>query len=437
MGEDGLELLDEAAWLDGLLALVPQPTWAERVSVGAAGIKVVLVEPACAGELVVEAWPDKIVVHRIGHDGSVVVRGVQEAPGSAHASLSKRRRTLRVPVISLDISRSTALASPGVLEKVPVGHLPPDIRESTCGATASAVQGAIDAIAGMNRRVEQVSNLFGRLQERAVKVICQDGHETTQAERLEGFESESGCDGDVVPCFSFEGVKIQEDESSAVYTGSIVWPAAAAMVRILLTQPVLPCALVAPFRVLELGAGSGLVGLVVAKRWPSASLLLTDREPALPFLAKNVAANFEEGIPDRVRMHALPWGPAGETQCAAFGTPDVVLAADTCYRRDLTRLFLWTLCCIGAPSNFVALALRPDSAEDFASACASHGVRIGRSWPVSSDDIRHLRLTSSRESAWELSVTDVIVYELLVPRPKPVSAGQEHHEGASESKTPR
>ncbi|KAF9492196.1 hypothetical protein BDN71DRAFT_1224635 [Pleurotus eryngii] len=85
-------------------------------------------------------------------------------------------------------------------------------------------------------------------------------------------------------------------------------------------------------RVLELGAGTGLLSIVAAKLSPSSTVVATDYHPdVLSNLSLNVDSNFPR-VPshDSVSVHKLDWeSPSFE---APFDEPfDVILAADVVY----------------------------------------------------------------------------------------------------------
>ncbi|KAF4573590.1 hypothetical protein EYR36_008108 [Pleurotus pulmonarius] len=85
-------------------------------------------------------------------------------------------------------------------------------------------------------------------------------------------------------------------------------------------------------RVLELGAGTGLLSIVAAKLVPSSVVVATDYHPdVLSNLSLNVDSNFPRATPyDSVCVHKLDWeSPSFE---APFDQPfDVILAADVVY----------------------------------------------------------------------------------------------------------
>ncbi|KAF7354873.1 hypothetical protein MSAN_01401800 [Mycena sanguinolenta] len=89
-----------------------------------------------------------------------------------------------------------------------------------------------------------------------------------------------------------------------------------------------------PLRVLELGAGTGLLSLAVAKLFPNMTV------PSSRNLAANLHTNFP--VPARVSAAELDW--ARPTFDAPFDAPfDVVLAADVVYHPDHAR---WIRGCV-------------------------------------------------------------------------------------------
>lgn len=96
-----------------------------------------------------------------------------------------------------------------------------------------------------------------------------------------------------------------------------------------------------PLRVLELGAGTGLLSIAVAKLLPRATVVATDYHPAiLANLAANLRTNF--CLPtDQARITAreLDWAHP-----APLGAPfDIVLAADVVYHPEHAR---WIRGCV-------------------------------------------------------------------------------------------
>lgn len=83
--------------------------------------------------------------------------------------------------------------------------------------------------------------------------------------------------------------------------------------------------------VLELGAGTGLVGLAMAATW-GCKVLLTDLPETVPNLARNVSLNDEMFVGDKhsPRPSMLDWMNPPEPE-AVDGPFDIVVAADPLY----------------------------------------------------------------------------------------------------------
>jgi hypothetical protein len=138
-----------------------------------------------------------------------------------------------------------------------------------------------------------------------------------------------------------------------VATGITLWPAAFALCEWLLEQYI--HAARRPGRILELGAGCGLPGLLAASLHVCASLkaerdvstvevVLTDAvDSTLALLQENVAAMTQTSVANIVDVHKLLWGEALPTAMEGYSHAfDVVLGADLCYgstHEDLHNLF--------------------------------------------------------------------------------------------------
>ncbi|EXJ80671.1 hypothetical protein A1O3_06955 [Capronia epimyces CBS 606.96] len=95
--------------------------------------------------------------------------------------------------------------------------------------------------------------------------------------------------------------------------------------------------------VLELGAGTGLVGLTAAALW-AVPVVLTDLPPIVPGLAGNVQLNAPV-VKGLVRCGSLDWAAPerltlqnGETRSANTDKARVILAADTVYSEEHPEL---------------------------------------------------------------------------------------------------
>ncbi|KAL1958077.1 hypothetical protein VTO42DRAFT_5117 [Malbranchea cinnamomea] len=90
----------------------------------------------------------------------------------------------------------------------------------------------------------------------------------------------------------------------------------------------------------ELGAGSGLVGLAVAKGCHvDGPMYITDQAPMIPLIEYNIQLN---GLSDgQVHAALLDWGDLQTLN--SFPRPDIVLAADCVYFEPAFPLLLQTL----------------------------------------------------------------------------------------------
>uniref|UniRef100_A0A1A7XHI9 Protein N-lysine methyltransferase METTL21A n=2 Tax=Iconisemion striatum TaxID=60296 RepID=A0A1A7XHI9_9TELE len=106
-------------------------------------------------------------------------------------------------------------------------------------------------------------------------------------------------------------------------------------------------------RVIELGAGTGLVGIVAALL--GGLVTITDREPALDFLSANVKANL---APDSksVVVSELTWGEGLDHYPA--GGYDLVLGADIIYLEDTFQALMQTLEHLCSDTTVVLLACK-------------------------------------------------------------------------------
>ncbi|KAK9474032.1 uncharacterized protein V1510DRAFT_413421 [Dipodascopsis tothii] len=131
-------------------------------------------------------------------------------------------------------------------------------------------------------------------------------------------------------------------------------------------------------RIIELGAGSaGVLGGLLALGSRGGTYVATDVGVLLPLLRRNLAAVLEQlqnaiGAPayvsdtvggggtDGVRVEAveLDWEAPGDSDAAAFGPWDVVVAADTVYNDFLVEPLVRTLRRLASPSTHVVLAMQ-------------------------------------------------------------------------------
>ncbi|ETV75717.1 hypothetical protein H257_10098 [Aphanomyces astaci] len=122
---------------------------------------------------------------------------------------------------------------------------------------------------------------------------------------------------------------LDEDElaplfAGAAWAGTLVWDAAVVLANHLLNDVRLES-----LRVLELGAGIGVPGMV-ASILGAKHVVITEQPELVPLLRTNIRRNFPNG---GVTATALSWGVAATNAfCDSFGAFDVVLSCDCIYQ---------------------------------------------------------------------------------------------------------
>ncbi|XP_019629577.1 PREDICTED: uncharacterized protein LOC109473885 isoform X2 [Branchiostoma belcheri] len=112
-------------------------------------------------------------------------------------------------------------------------------------------------------------------------------------------------------------------------TGLRLWPSARILSMYLAAHPEV---LASAETILELGSGSGLVGIAAAKLCgqPGKVVMTDHNENVLELLQENIDSNFEEGE-ERPTCEFLDWCMGVERFKKRYGTFDVVLGADIVY----------------------------------------------------------------------------------------------------------
>ncbi|KAM6152459.1 protein N-lysine methyltransferase METTL21A [Erethizon dorsatum] len=104
----------------------------------------------------------------------------------------------------------------------------------------------------------------------------------------------------------------------------------------------------------ELGAGTGLVGIVAALL--GAHVTVTDRKVALEFLKSNVQANLPPHIQTNTVVKELTWGQNLES--FSSGEFDLILGADIIYLEETFTDLLQTLDYLCSDHSVILLACR-------------------------------------------------------------------------------
>eukprot|EP00928_Gymnodinium_smaydae_P074178 TRINITY_DN57242_c0_g1_i1.p1 TRINITY_DN57242_c0_g1~~TRINITY_DN57242_c0_g1_i1.p1 ORF type:complete len:243 (-),score=44.29 TRINITY_DN57242_c0_g1_i1:423-1151(-) len=150
------------------------------------------------------------------------------------------------------------------------------------------------------------------------------------------------------------------------HVGGVFWPCGRAFARHIARGK---CPWLAGSRCIELGAGTGLVGLTAAKAGGASSMLLTDVAELVPLLKHNVEVN---GLAERCQADTLDWeAPLAQN----LGNFDVVLACEVVYGSPSEleygvaadhSFLLKTICalCPEGSTTLLAFAFQPRSHAD-------------------------------------------------------------------------
>lgn len=170
----------------------------------------------------------------------------------------------------------------------------------------------------------------------------------------------------------------EEAKASAdgLATGATVWDAGVVLAEWIGSRPP-PLAARAGGTVLDLGSGTGVVGLAAAASGAYRRVVLTDLLSVVPLLEANAHANSDAL---RADVHVLPlrWGCADdEERVRALGPYDVVVGGDLLYRPQVVQPLLAALSAVCSPQTVIVLAASmlhsPETLRLFSSSARARG----------------------------------------------------------------
>jgi len=133
--------------------------------------------------------------------------------------------------------------------------------------------------------------------------------------------------------------------------GGHLWRCATILLKYFENEKLFPKRFFEGKRILEVGAGTGLVGIALSKI--GAIVTLTDLQFLLPLMNENIHLN--NLSPEQIQAKELCWG---ETDCTPFCEPplDYILAVECIYLEDLFEPLLKTLEKLSSPNTIILAA---------------------------------------------------------------------------------
>ena len=141
--------------------------------------------------------------------------------------------------------------------------------------------------------------------------------------------------------FCSQKVRVEQDVATSVDSGALIWDAGRALSDYLLKEG---GAVVGHGRILELGSGTGLVGLTAAGLGAN-EVFLTDKPELIALLERNIEVNDLSGT---VKAIPLCWG---EDDATAMGAFDLILGSDLLYAPEAFEPLLETLSQVCQPAR--------------------------------------------------------------------------------------
>eukprot|EP00900_Chrysochromulina_parva_P014383 jgi/Chrpa1/22946/Chrysochromulina_OHIO_Genome00011126-RA len=215
------------------------------------------------------------------------------------------------------------------------------------------------------------------------------------------------------PCVSAEHARAAKAGSDGSCTASTVWDAGIVLAAMVYEQFMLIRAAeedatdCSRRRCLDLGSGTGIVGLAAAASGGFSQVVLTDMPSVVPLLERNVERNRSELVHDGrcgLESVSLRWDDAAELRSvAALGPYELIVGGDLLYRPQVVEPLLAALRALVGRHTTVLLAASlqhsPETIDLFVDAAATAGFAVEKlgtgcqSADAQSDEVKLLRLT--------------------------------------------
>nr|XP_043627710.1 protein N-lysine methyltransferase METTL21A [Erigeron canadensis] len=160
-------------------------------------------------------------------------------------------------------------------------------------------------------------------------------------------------------------------------TGSVMWDSGIVLGKFLENAVETGLLVLQGKKVVELGAGCGLVGCIAALL--GSQVIITDMPDRLRLLRKNVEDNLYGGIRGSATVNELTWGDRPDPELVQ-PLPDLVIGSDVIYSEEAVTDLLDTLVELSGPKTTIILAgeLRNDAILEYFLETAMEGFIIGR-----------------------------------------------------------
>ena len=204
---------------------------------------------------------------------------------------------------------------------------------------------------------------------------------------------------------SAEHAKEAKASVDGLATGSTVWDAGiVCAAHVYASHAELAARDSAQLRCVDLGSGTGVVGLAAAASGAFSHVVLTDLPSVVPFTQRNVDANASATGTTEVSAVALRWEESADLRAvaAAHGPFDLIVGGDLLYRPPVVEPLLHALRALATRGTTVLLAASiqhsPETLRAFvAAATASFHVALlpfeEQGPAYASEEVRLLRLT--------------------------------------------
>lgn len=248
------------------------------------------------------------------------------------------------------------------------------------------------------------------------------------------------------PCVSAEHAKEAKASSDGSTTASTVWDAGVVLAAHVFNAYGKNAGQRPRLRCLDLGAGTGIVGLACAVSGVFERVVLTDMPTVVPLLERN--ANSHATLTSTrgggtVKVLPMSWEDDAMLRSAmAHGPFDLLVGGDVLYRPQVVPPLLYALRHLAGPQTTVLLAASlqhsPDTITLFASAAQGAGFCVERlsrqdihcgEW--SSPEVRVLRVTRLPASDGASSMPEAA--SSMEDEPEPTEEGEGAAEGEGEA----